>query len=199
MQNPPSQLIVSLLLAFVATIPNHTLRYTTLALAAALSVFYVIHVQAPSTQLRHLATFIDQTNKLIGCAMAQCSRDHLSLIKQTGLLLDIKQLIVQAEHQRKLTEDITEIQFILAMASTQLPATYVTQSNIVSQYSTHRSLLKFHGSTLKADDMSATVQMLVIQASEHYWSESEGRTDNPTTPSSESESDITGSKLTRTL
>ncbi|KAJ6536988.1 hypothetical protein B0H19DRAFT_1079380 [Mycena capillaripes] len=140
MQKPPSQPMVSLLLAFVATIPNHTVRYATLALAAILAVLYIVHVRDPSTQLRHLGTFIDRTNGLIGRAMAQCSRDHLSLIKHTGLLLDIKQLIVQAEHQRNLADDIKETQFILAMASTQLPATSVTQSNVFAQYATHSIL-----------------------------------------------------------
>lgn len=88
MQNPPAQPIFSLLLAIVATIPDHTLRYTTLALTVAFALFCTLHLLAPSTQLRHLATFVEQTNELIGRAIAQCSRNHLSLIKQTGRLLE---------------------------------------------------------------------------------------------------------------
>ncbi|KAJ6585517.1 hypothetical protein B0H19DRAFT_1321195 [Mycena capillaripes] len=184
MHNPPSQLIASLLFACVAIIPNNALRYTTLALAAALAIFCNIYLRSPSTQLRRLSHAIDHTDKLIGHAMLQCPRNHLGLVNQTEQLLqasrstslikcrilgskaerfswnkyrllckdiavcvncvrDIRttvQLIIEAEHQRRLADDIRETQLILANISTPSGplATSGTQFNVVPQYSTYR-------------------------------------------------------------
>ncbi|KAF7364745.1 hypothetical protein MVEN_00344400 [Mycena venus] len=160
MHDPPSQMLTSVFLAFVAAIPNHTLRYTALSVAVVLAVLFTIRIKSPSTQLCHLAAMINTTNVLIRQAMAQCPRDYFTLTKQMGRLLevekiaslikcralishgqrfswkkyrllykDIKECIIQvknihttvkltieAEHQRKLAADITEMQFILASA-----------------------------------------------------------------------------------
>jgi hypothetical protein len=78
----------SLLLAFVAAIPNHTLRYTALGLFFGLFVLSTIYLHSPSTQLRHLALLIDQTEEIIRCAMAQCPRDYFSLTEEMGRLLE---------------------------------------------------------------------------------------------------------------
>ncbi|KAJ7830199.1 hypothetical protein B0H13DRAFT_2114787 [Mycena leptocephala] len=81
-------LLFSLLLTFVAAIPNHTLRYTALGLLLVLAALCTVHLRCPSTQLRHLAHLIDQTEDLIRRAMVQCPRDHFSLTEEMGQLLE---------------------------------------------------------------------------------------------------------------
>jgi hypothetical protein len=58
-------LLFPLLIAFVAAIPNHTLRYTALGLFFGLFLLSTIHLRSPSTQLHHLALLIDQTENHI--------------------------------------------------------------------------------------------------------------------------------------
>jgi hypothetical protein len=81
-------LLFSLLLTFVAAIPNHTLRYTALGLLFVLAALCAVHLWCPSTQLRHLTHLIDQTEDLIRRAMVQCPRDHFSLTEEMGQLLE---------------------------------------------------------------------------------------------------------------
>jgi hypothetical protein len=81
-------ILPSLLLALVAAIPNHTLRYTVLGLFLGLFVLSSVHLRSPSTQLRHLALLIDQTENHIRHAMAQCPRDYFSLREEMGRLLE---------------------------------------------------------------------------------------------------------------
>jgi hypothetical protein len=81
-------LLFSLLLTFVAAIPNHTIRYTALGLLFVLAVLCTVHLWPPSTQLCHLAHLINQTEDLIRRAMAQCPWDHFSLTEEMGQLLE---------------------------------------------------------------------------------------------------------------
>ncbi|KAJ7858173.1 hypothetical protein B0H13DRAFT_2076600, partial [Mycena leptocephala] len=81
-------LLFSLLLTFVAAIPNHTFRYTALGLLFVLAALCTVHLRSPSTQLRHLTHLIDQTEDLIQRAMVQCARDHSSLTEEMGQLLE---------------------------------------------------------------------------------------------------------------
>ncbi|KAJ7813309.1 hypothetical protein B0H13DRAFT_2142422 [Mycena leptocephala] len=81
-------LLFSLLLTFVAAIPNHTLRYTALGFLFVLAALCTIHLQSPSKQLHHLALLIDRTEELIRRGMAQCPRDHFSLTEEMGQLLE---------------------------------------------------------------------------------------------------------------
>jgi hypothetical protein len=76
------------LLAFVAAIPNHTLRYTALGLFCVLTALCTVHLRSPSTQLRYLAYLIGHTEDLIRRAMVQCPRDHFSLTEEMGKLLE---------------------------------------------------------------------------------------------------------------
>ncbi|KAJ7878291.1 hypothetical protein B0H13DRAFT_2346656 [Mycena leptocephala] len=78
----------SVLLTFVAAIPNHTLRYTALGLLFFLAVLCTVHLRSPSTQLRYLTYLIDQTKDLIRRAMVQCPQDHFSLTEEMGQLLE---------------------------------------------------------------------------------------------------------------
>ncbi|KAF7364743.1 hypothetical protein MVEN_00344100 [Mycena venus] len=92
MHDPSSQMLTSVLLAFVAAITNHTLRYTALCVVAFLTVLCTIHIKSPSTQLRHLTTMIDTTDMLIRQAMAQCPRDYFALTEQMGHLLEVNRI-----------------------------------------------------------------------------------------------------------
>ncbi|KAJ7858182.1 hypothetical protein B0H13DRAFT_2076629 [Mycena leptocephala] len=87
------RLLFSLLLTFVAAIPNHTLRYTALGLLFVLAALCTVHLRSPSTQLRHLTHLIDQTEDLIRRAMVQCPRDHFSLTEEMGKLLEANKTI----------------------------------------------------------------------------------------------------------
>ncbi|KAF8142176.1 hypothetical protein K438DRAFT_1878571 [Mycena galopus ATCC 62051] len=164
MQNPASELFPSLILAVVAAIPNHTLRYTALGSLLALTILCFIHLRSLSTQICQLRVLVDQTEECIRRAMAQNPRGYLSLTEQMGYLLesaamassikcrilnsgtagewfgwnkywslssdigectkDVKKirtavkLILEAEHQRKLADDILEIQFIITASNT---------------------------------------------------------------------------------
>jgi hypothetical protein len=82
-----SHLVFSLL-AFVAAIPNHTLRYTSLGLFFGFFLLSTIHLCSPSMQLHHLALLVDQTEELIRRTMAQCPRDYFSLTEEMGRLLE---------------------------------------------------------------------------------------------------------------
>jgi hypothetical protein len=82
-----SHLLLSLLLAFVAAIPNHILRYTALGLLFVLGSLCTVHLRSSSAQLRHLTLLIDQTEDLIRRAMAQCPRDYFGLTEEMGRLL----------------------------------------------------------------------------------------------------------------
>jgi hypothetical protein len=77
-------ILSSLLLALVAAIPNHTLRYIALGLFFGLFTVTSIHLHSPSMQLHHLALLIDQTEEIIRRAMAQCPRDYFSLTEEKG-------------------------------------------------------------------------------------------------------------------
>jgi hypothetical protein len=82
MKNPISELLSSLLLGFVALMPNHTLRYTALALSLALVIVFSIHSKSPRTQLGHLAVFIDQLEEDIRRATVHVPRHYSSLVEQ---------------------------------------------------------------------------------------------------------------------
>jgi hypothetical protein len=90
MQDASSHLHIlpSLLLALVAAIPNHTLRYTSLGLFFGLFLLSTIHLRSPSTQLHHVALLIDQTEDLVRRAMAQCPRDYFGLTEEMARLLE---------------------------------------------------------------------------------------------------------------
>jgi hypothetical protein len=82
MKNPTSELLSSLLFGFVALIPNHTLRYTTLGLSLALAIVCSIHLKSPRVQLAHLTVFIDKIEEDIRRAMVHAPRHYSSLVEQ---------------------------------------------------------------------------------------------------------------------
>ncbi|KAJ7681713.1 hypothetical protein B0H14DRAFT_3061055 [Mycena olivaceomarginata] len=89
MKNPTSELTPSLLLGFVALIPNHTLRYTALGLLLALAIVCSIHLKSPKAQLAHLAVFVDKIEEDIRRAMVHAPRNYSSLVEQMRRLHEV--------------------------------------------------------------------------------------------------------------
>ncbi|KAJ7606574.1 hypothetical protein DFH06DRAFT_1486818 [Mycena polygramma] len=150
------QLLSSILLGSLSLIPNDTLRLAALGLTGGLGLFYVIHVNGPSTQLSQLEDMAKKVDELIRYAKDRCPRDELGLTQEGVRLLEIKrsastircnilesnaltwkkyrlvsrdiancikgvrkirtavQLIVEAERQRKFTEDIDAKETLLS-------------------------------------------------------------------------------------
>jgi hypothetical protein len=90
MQEIPSHLnlLPSLLIAIVAAIPNHTLRYSCLGALVVVALLCTIHPRSLSVQFSRLADAIDQTDEQIRSAMAQCPRENFSLMEERGRLLE---------------------------------------------------------------------------------------------------------------
>ncbi|KAK7022152.1 hypothetical protein R3P38DRAFT_1110270 [Favolaschia claudopus] len=85
-----SQLPCSLLLGSLSLIPNDTLRYTAVGLAAGAGVSCAILLKRPSVQLRNLEVTVNETEDLIRTAKEFCSRDVLVLAEESVNLLQIK-------------------------------------------------------------------------------------------------------------
>ncbi|KAJ7859903.1 hypothetical protein B0H13DRAFT_2355886 [Mycena leptocephala] len=155
MRDNVSQLLSPLFLGSLSLIPNDTLRYSALGIAAGLVLIYVLHLRRPSVQLSQLDDPINKTEEIIQNAKALCSRDLLSLTTEGVRLLEIQrsasiiqcriletntftwkkyrlisrdiadcakgvkkirttvQLIVEAERQRKFTDDINATETFL--------------------------------------------------------------------------------------
>ncbi|KAF8201282.1 hypothetical protein K438DRAFT_1758559 [Mycena galopus ATCC 62051] len=153
--------LTSFSLGLVAAIPNHTIRYSALGFIFCFSVFYAIHLKSPSTQLHNLATMIDETDELLRRAMAQANK-MASLIKCRILTSEGDwfscnnyrvlsntigecakrakkvrtevELIMEAEHQRKIEDDLNKMQLIFAVWSAQ------TAPHTASQYCSYRQV-----------------------------------------------------------
>ncbi|KAF7350791.1 hypothetical protein MSAN_01640700 [Mycena sanguinolenta] len=89
MRNLTSDLLPSLLLAVVAAIPNHALRYSALGFLLAVTILCTIHLSSLSTQMRQLAASIDETDEYIRRKMAYHPRCHGSLTQQMRRLLEV--------------------------------------------------------------------------------------------------------------
>ncbi|KAJ6477055.1 hypothetical protein C8R45DRAFT_1158334 [Mycena sanguinolenta] len=139
MRNLTSEALPSLLLALVAAIPNHALRYTALVSLFAVTIFCTFRLSPLSAQMHKLTTSINQTEEYIRREMVHYPRCRGSLTLQMLSLLDWKgyrlrsseiqechkdikdihttvELILEAEHQRRLADDILETQFLLTAA-----------------------------------------------------------------------------------
>ncbi|KAJ6497269.1 hypothetical protein C8R45DRAFT_1093666 [Mycena sanguinolenta] len=160
MQSLATDLLPSLLLALVAAIPNHALRYTALGFLLAVTILCTVHLSSLSTQMHKLAASIDETEEYIRRGLVHYTRCYGGLTLQMRRLLqvaktassikchilnsaterfswngyrlrsseiqecrkDIKdihtavELILEAEHQRRLADDILETQFLLTAA-----------------------------------------------------------------------------------
>ncbi|KAJ7842328.1 hypothetical protein B0H14DRAFT_3692102 [Mycena olivaceomarginata] len=89
MNNPTSKLLSPLLLGFVALIPNHTFRYTALALSLALAIVCSIYLKSPRAHLAHFTVFIDQLEEDIRRAMVHVPRSYSSLVEQMRHLHEV--------------------------------------------------------------------------------------------------------------
>ncbi|KAJ7490465.1 hypothetical protein FB451DRAFT_1165826 [Mycena latifolia] len=123
-QHPISQLQSSLLLSSLSLIPSDTLRYTLLVIAACLGLVYVVHLKHLSTQLRQLEDLsqtlcVDDSMPPVGNyhshvdEISPGSRDISICAMNVKKIQTAIQLIVEAEHQRKYTDDINETEIIL--------------------------------------------------------------------------------------
>ncbi|KAJ7878803.1 hypothetical protein B0H14DRAFT_2567098 [Mycena olivaceomarginata] len=146
LQDPPSHLLTSLVLAFIASIPNHTIRYSALGVIVTLSVLCVIQLNPRnyfeltkemlelleaintaslikcrilhSERLRfNWTNYRAISNAIAGCA--KCVKSIRNAVESwTEPQCSIAQLVVEAEHQRKVADDIGDTQFILAASQT---------------------------------------------------------------------------------
>ncbi|KAJ7835616.1 hypothetical protein B0H13DRAFT_1913485 [Mycena leptocephala] len=156
MHDKVAQLLSPLFIGSLSLIPNDTLRYSALLLAAGLGLIYVLHLERPSVQLSQLDDTINKTEEIIQNAKAFCLRDLLRLtaegvvcwskIKRSASMIQCRilemntftwkkyrlisrditgcaegvkkirttvQLMVEAERQRKFTDDINATETFL--------------------------------------------------------------------------------------
>ncbi|KAJ7824336.1 hypothetical protein B0H14DRAFT_3469466 [Mycena olivaceomarginata] len=141
MKNPTSELLSSLLLGFVALIPNHTFRYTVLATLAGSRHRLLNPPQISDARwysppkLFHLAEQMRRLHEVakkassVKCHILKSESESFSWNRFRALSSDIGEctknaenictaveLILEAERQRKLAYDIMEIQFALTAA-----------------------------------------------------------------------------------
>ncbi|KAJ7835626.1 hypothetical protein B0H13DRAFT_1913495 [Mycena leptocephala] len=168
-----SQLLSLLFLGSLSLIPNDTLRYSALGIAAGLALIYVLHLKRPSVQLNQLDDTINKTEEIIQNAKAFCSRDLLRLTAEGVRLLEIQrsasmiqchileaktftwkkyrlisrdiadcargikkirttvQLMVEAERQRKFTDDINATETLLTSVQCSQSPGDKSQSHLV--------------------------------------------------------------------
>ncbi|KAJ6477058.1 hypothetical protein C8R45DRAFT_1216822 [Mycena sanguinolenta] len=160
MRNLTSDRFPSLLLALVAAIPNHALRYTALGFLLVVTILCTVHFSSLPTQIHQLAASIDETQEYIRREVVHYPRCYGGLTQQMRRLLEVAktassikshilnseterfnwkryllrskeiqecakdvkkidtavQLVLEAEHQRRLADDIIETQFLLTAA-----------------------------------------------------------------------------------
>ncbi|KAJ7490525.1 hypothetical protein FB451DRAFT_1361373 [Mycena latifolia] len=137
------------------------LRYASLRIAFSLALLYVIHLKRPLTQLSQLEDVVQTTETIICDAKLHCPRDLVSLLEARVRLLNWKkyrllsrdisdcvkkvkkiqndvQIVVEAERQRKYTDDINETEIILASVRSPgvLAYQYVQRESAIMHYET---------------------------------------------------------------
>jgi hypothetical protein len=88
MKTPTSEQLTPLLLAVIALIPSHAIRYTALGLLLAAAVLCKIHLQSPSVQLFQLAVSLDHTEEYIQEATIEAPQSYSKLSGQRRRLLE---------------------------------------------------------------------------------------------------------------
>ncbi|KAJ7857446.1 hypothetical protein B0H14DRAFT_3447897 [Mycena olivaceomarginata] len=88
MKSPTSEQLTSLLLAVIALIPNHGVRYTALGLLLTASILYTIHNQSLSMQWHQLRRLIDQTEGNIQEGVVEAPRSYSQLTDQMRRLIE---------------------------------------------------------------------------------------------------------------
>ncbi|KAJ7328310.1 hypothetical protein DFH08DRAFT_1023716 [Mycena albidolilacea] len=89
MKAPTSEQLTSLLLAVIALIPNHAIRYTALGILLAAATLCKIHLQSPSMQLSRLEVSLNHTDEYIQEAMVEAPRSYSKLTEQIRRLLEV--------------------------------------------------------------------------------------------------------------
>jgi hypothetical protein len=88
MKNPTSEQLTPLLLAVIALIPSHGVRFTALGLLLAAIILCKIHLQSLSTQLSQLAVSLNHTEEYIQEATVEAPRSYSKLRDQRRRLLE---------------------------------------------------------------------------------------------------------------
>ncbi|KAJ7328258.1 hypothetical protein DFH08DRAFT_940580 [Mycena albidolilacea] len=89
MKTPTSEQLTSILLAVIALIPSHGVRYTALGLLLAAAILCKTHLQSPSRQLSQLAVSLNHTEEYIREAMVETPRSYSRLTDQMRRLFDV--------------------------------------------------------------------------------------------------------------
>jgi hypothetical protein len=88
MKTPTSEQLTSILLAVIALIPNHGVRYTALGLLLTASILCTVHNQSPSMQWYQLRRLIDQTEGNIQEGVVEAPRSYSQLTDQMRRLIE---------------------------------------------------------------------------------------------------------------
>jgi hypothetical protein len=88
MKTPTSEQLTPLLLAVIALIPSHGIRYTALGLLLAAAILCKIHLQSPSMQLCQRTVSLNQTEEYIQEATVEAPRRYFELRDQRRRLCE---------------------------------------------------------------------------------------------------------------
>jgi hypothetical protein len=88
MKTPTSEQLTPLLLAVIALIPSHGIRYTALGLLLAAALLCKIQLQPPSVKLSQLAVSLNHTEEYIQEATVEAPRSYSKLRDQRRRLLE---------------------------------------------------------------------------------------------------------------
>jgi hypothetical protein len=88
MKTPTFEQLTPLLLAVIALIPSHGIRYTALGLLLAVATLCKMHLQSPSRQLSQLAVSLNHTEEYIREAMVEAPRNYPRLTDQMRRLFE---------------------------------------------------------------------------------------------------------------
>ncbi|KAJ7834865.1 hypothetical protein B0H14DRAFT_2590610 [Mycena olivaceomarginata] len=89
MKTPTSEQLTSILLAVIALIPDHGVRYTVLGLLLAAVILCTIHLQSPPMQLCQLAVSLNQTEEYIQEATVEAPQSYSELRDQRRRLCEV--------------------------------------------------------------------------------------------------------------
>jgi hypothetical protein len=88
MKTSTSEQLTPLLLALIALIPSHGVRYTALGLLLAAATLCKIHLQYPSMQLSQLEVSLNHTEEYLQEATVEAPRSYSKLSDQRRRLLE---------------------------------------------------------------------------------------------------------------
>ncbi|KAJ7857450.1 hypothetical protein B0H14DRAFT_3447902 [Mycena olivaceomarginata] len=93
MKTSTSEQLTPLLLALIALIPSHGVRYTALGLLLAAATLCKIHLQSPSIQLSRLEVSLNHTEEYIQEATLEAPQSYSKLSDQRRRLLGVAKTV----------------------------------------------------------------------------------------------------------